>query len=399
MNILILLLLSSIAFSKTVSVKELLQLAETYSPVIQGEVSGIEASEARVKQARTLANPLFSFQGGRLRSATQGGGVMDFTLNQPLPWPGKRKSRIEGEEFLKKLSELSREEAGLMINHRVLQLSVELAAMQELTGHYSERKKTFSLIQRSLRSRPQVSPKQQVDRDLIESQITLLEKEMISLVAHKEALEAELKILTNSTFDSINFDWTKLPSIYPRDQYISMLDSSPRGQMIKFENRIAANKIEQARLEARPDIVVGVNYRKEEVAPVNHFYHGQVAIVLPILDYGQHSVATAKAEERKTQAMNQAELNRLKTDIHRLYSQCEAGKKMLSVFRVEEVRNLEKKFSRAEELFTRGLIDALTLLQIDQQVHQNIENIYLVRFDYISSLSELQQITGIKAEI
>lgn len=399
MNILILLLLSSFAFSRDISVKELLELAEAYSPQIKSEALAVNVSEARLKQAHTLANPVFSFQGGRLRTATQGGGVMDFSLNQPLPWPGKRKALIQGQEFLKKLSELSKEEAALEVSHRVLALSVELAAMQELGNHYAERKRTFALIQRSLRSRPQVSPKQQVDRDLIESQLMLMEKELIMLSAHKESLEAELKILTNAAFDSIVFNWKELPLAQPREYYLNMIDSSPKGRMIKVENQIAANRIEQARLEARPDVMVGVNYRKEEVAPVNHFYHGQFAVVIPILDHGQHSVAAARAEERKTSALNQVELNRIKTEVFRLYSRYEGGKKMMDVFRLQDLHKMEQKFSNAEGLFRKGQIDANTLLQIDQQVHSNIENIYLVRFQYISSLSELNLISGLKAEI
>lgn len=399
MNILILLLFSAFTFSKSVSVQELIQLAESYSPQIKSENLAFNASEYQAKQARVLGNPIFAFQGGRLRSGSQAGGVTDFTLSQPLPWPGRRSARIAAQEFLKKLSSLTKEQVSLEVSHRVFVSSVELAALQELEKHYIERKRTFGLIQKSLQARPQVSPRQVVDRDLIEAQINIMEKEMIDLVARKEALIWEIKILTNSTFEKVAFNWENLPTATPVENYLNLLEMSPKGRSLKVQNELAANRIEEARLEARPDILVGVNYRKEAVAPVNHFYHGQVAIVIPILDRGQNTVEAARAQERRTKAVNQLEIDNMRSEVHRLYSLYEAGKKSNEIFNFRNIHKLERRFSEAEGFFRKGLIDANTFLQIDHQLHQNIDNVYIGRSNYISSLSQLNLLTGLRPPI
>jgi outer membrane protein TolC len=399
MKILFLLLFPFLCVAQTVSVRELIQKAEHYSPQIKGQNFNRDAAESFFKQSRLISNPVFTFQGGSLKAATLAGSVTDFTLAQPIPWPGRRQARIKSQEFLLKISELSAEEAKLQISHRIFVLSAELAALQELEGHYGERKRRFGLIQTSLRSRPQVSPKQKVDRDLIESQINIMEKVMIDLLARKQSISWELKILTNSQFDRISFPWKSLPKVLDKNNYLQSLDLSPRFKKLNIEKKLAENNIEQARLEARPDILVGVNYRQENVAPVNHFYHGQVAVVIPILDRGQHTVAAAKAEKRRTEAFHNLEKDQTYSFVHQYFAEFEASKKLIEVFQLKNLSSFEKKFFTAEESFRKGFIDALTFLQIDAQVHENIDQIYLSRVTYVSSVSNLNLLVGKKPEI
>lgn len=399
MKILFLLIFPLFSLAQTVSVQELVQKAENYSPQIKGQNFNINAAESLFKQSRLISNPIFTFQGGSLKAATLAGSVTDFTLSQPVPWPGRRKARMRAQEFLVRMSELSAEEAKLQVSHRIFVISAELAALQELQGHYAERKRRFGLIQKSLRSRPQVSPKQKVDRNLIESQINIMEKIMIDLLARKESLAWELRILTNSQFDRISFPWKSLPRVLDKNNYLQSLEQSPRFKKLKIEKKLAENNIEQARLEARPDILFGVNYRQENVAPVNHFYHGQVAIVIPIIDRGQHSVAAAKAEKRRTEAFHNLEKDHTYAFVHQYFADFEASKKLVEVFQLKDLSSFEKKFFDAEESFRKGFIDALTFLQIDAQVHENIDQIYLSRVTYVSSISNLNLLVGKKPEI
>lgn len=390
---------SSLCYAGPTSIKELIERSNSYSPQIKGELFQLSASESAVRQSRLLSNPSFSYQGGVLKSGQSSGAVTDLTLNQPIPWYGKRQQRIEAQEFLLKLSELSKDEVRIAVAHRVYTMSAELAALQELERHYSERKRRFNLIEKSLHTRPQVSPKQKVDRDLIESQIMLMEKSMLDLLAKKEAILWELKIFTNSDVESVLFSWKTLPLGKSKDQYLSLLDSSPKSVRWKLEDKLATNKIEQARYEARPDIIVGLNYRNENVYPSNHFYQGQVSIVIPILDHGQHSMQLARAEQRKMTAIHAFQRDQYISLIHQYYAQFEASMKAINVFHMKNLREIESKFFDAEKSFKKGLIDAITFLQIDAQVHENIDQIYLTRVEYLTALSNLEQLVGKPPEL
>jgi hypothetical protein len=394
MIILYFIFFSALSFGKEVPVSVLMDMAESYSHRIKAESFSIKAHESSLHQSRLIANPLFSFQGGSLKSGGQRGPIMDLSLSQPFPWPGKRKTRIEFQDFALTLSKFEKMEVDLQVRHRIYVLSAELAALQELESHYAERKRRFGLIEKSLRSRPLASPKQQVDRDLIESQINLLEKGMIDLVARKEALKWEIKIFSNLDFDRVLFSWDSLPEGLKKEEFIQLVVNSPRYKKLLIQSEMAQNKINEARFEARPDILLGVNYRQENVAPVNHFYHGMVSVVIPIIDHGQHSVEAARAEKRRTDAIRSFENDQILSLIHQAFSEYEGSKKALEVFRLKNLSSLENKFLEAEKSFRKGFIDALTFLQIDSQVHENIDQIYLSRVSYVNAVSELHLLIG-----
>ena len=387
------------SFARTLSVSEILKLSENYSPQLQSEAFQIRAGEAGNRQAKLIANPFLTYQGGVLKSGTARGGITDLTINQPLPWPGRRGARIAASDFQLKLFELAKEEVKLEVLHRVYALSAEIAALQELESHYQERKRRFNLIEQSLRSRPQASPKQKADRDLIQSQISLMEKSMLDLLARKDALLWELKILTNSEFKKIEFPWKNLPQALNREDYLRLYESSPKYRRFNLEGQLAENRIEQARLEARPDITVGLNYRNENTAPKNHFYHGQVSLVIPIIDHGQHSVQVARAEQKRTLALQTYQKNELASLIHFHFSEHESSKKAIEVFQLKNISKIENKFYDAEVSFRKGFIDALTFLQIDSQIHENIDQIYLSRLSYVISLSQLNLLIGKNPEL
>lgn len=399
MNLIIFIIFSPFVFSQVLTIRDIIKMAENYSPQIRGESYGLKMSEAQLRQSRIFSNPIFTLQTGSIKSSTQSGAVADLSVNQPLPWPGKRGARVLAQKFILKLSELSLEEARLEVSHRVYVLSSELAALQELESHYAERKRRFGLIEKSLKSRPQASPKQKADRDLIESQINLMEKGMIDLVARKESLLWELRTLTNGTFDRVLFPWDSLPAALNKDQFLTLIDTSPNGKRMKIQRDLSENKIEQARLEARPDFMVGVNYRQENIAPVNHFYHGQVSVVIPIIDYGQHSVEGARAEKMRTNANHHFERNHMTSLIHQYFAEYEASIKSVEVFKLKNLRQVENKFYDAEKSFRKGFIDALTFLQVDSQVHENIDNIYLSRVEYVIALSKLNLLVGREPQI
>jgi outer membrane protein TolC len=182
--------------------------------------------------------------------------------------------------------------------------------------------------------------------------------------------------------------------VFKKEEFIQLVVNSPRYKKLLIQSEMAQNKINEARFEARPDILLGVNYRQENVAPVNHFYHGMVSVVIPIIDHGQHSVEAARAEKRRTDAIRSFENDQILSLIHQAFSEYEGSKKALEVFRLKNLSSLEKKFLEAEKSFRKGFIDALTFLQIDSQVHENIDQIYLSRVSYVNAVSQLHLLIG-----
>ncbi|MGE3608407.1 MAG: TolC family protein [Bacteriovoracaceae bacterium] len=394
MKYLIFFLIPLSGFASNIPNQRLIELAMERTPLLQSFGHKIDASTSDLKQSRILANPILTIQSGSLYSGNQKGAVTDITLNQPFPWPGRRDARIKNSEYYLKLSQLDLEEAKLSMAHRVFNLCAEVAALEELEKHRAERKRRFSLIHKFLTTRPMASPRQTVERDLMESQIKIIEKMMLEISVRKNSAYKELSILTGEEVRKVEFNWTDIAPLRPYEYFQEQKISGPRIRKIDITKSISENQVEAARLEARPDILLGVNYRQEQVAPANHFYHAQISFVLPIIDHGQHTVQSARANLRKTEALKKVELNSVETELYQAYASLDAAYKSSQLFPVSKLNEVEKNFDRAEVAFRKGQIDAMLFLQADTQIHEIIDQIFLSRLNYFAELSRMKMLIG-----
>lgn len=377
---------------------EIVTLAQQNAPAIKAFVAGRDSSQLSLKQARTLSNPVLTFQGGEVKTGEDRGSVLDFTLMQPLPWPGRRELRIKEKEFYLKISELDLDQVKLELAHRAYLLCYELAAISTIQEHNKERRERFNLISRFLASRPIASPKQVLEKDLVLSQLRLLEKLMNEVTLHRKSLERELELLTGVRNPKVKVDWKNLPRVQSREEYLANLDNSLIFKKMIQKKKISQSRVEAASLEARPDILVGVNYRQERLRPMNEFYHGQISIVIPILDNGQYSVEKAKADlKRKEVELQILELETRK-DLVNMVDKLEAAKSNLNLFPLSLPSLSEKSFLKADAAFRKGQIDVMTFIQSDSQLHENIHAVFNIRIEYLSLLSELGILTGKQLE-
>lgn len=379
--------------------KELSVIAEERAPLIKMQMENRASAISQISQSKTLANPMLTLQSGSIKSGTQSGSVMDVTLNQPLPWPGKREAAIASSEILKKITDVDLEESKILINHSVTLLSIEIASLVELEKHHVDRKKRFSLIQKFLNTRPIISPRQVIEKNLIETQIRLVENLMFELTARKSSLLNQLAVLTGEKNPQIMVDWTLVREPSSLEFYINMIEDSPRMKRTARMQEYATNRVEEARYMARPDIFVGVNYRQENVAPVNHFYHAQVGVVIPIIDRGQHTLEMAKANVRREEANKKLVTQETINLINDHYQSLWAAYRSTSMFKVSDIKTIEKRFIDAEDAFRKGRIDAMTFLQTDTQIHESIDLAYTSYVKYYSSTAQILGLTGQKLDI
>jgi outer membrane protein TolC len=140
--------------------------------------------------------------------------------------------------------------------------------------------------------------------------------------------------------------------------------------------------------------MVGVNYRQENVSPVNHFYAGQVAVVLPILDRGQHSVGTARANLKRDEANLKLTSMEVESDFTYAWENLKASKRGVELYPVSLIKESHNRFEKALDAFKKGQIDVMTFLQSDTQISENINQVYLSRLEYLESLSAIEQLIG-----
>lgn len=367
--------------------------------MIRMQMENRTASAEQVLQSGLLGNPMLSLQSGALRSAGQTGGIVDVTLSQPFLWPGKRAAEIESSRILERIAEVDVEEAQILVNHTVSLLSLELAALVELEKHNVERKRRFGLIHRFLSTRPMASPKQILEKNLIENQIRLVENSMFTVETKKLSIARQLEQLVGESNLSVQMKWKALPAPEPEKSYVRLLENSPKLKRSQKLREFAGSQVERARYLARPDIVLGLNYRQENVEPSNNFYHLNLSFVLPFLDRGQHSIEAARARARMADASNDLAIEGILLTLNQSYQGLLASYKGAELFRVSDLGAIEKRFSDAEEAFKKGLVDVTMFLQTDTQIHESIDLSFMSVVDYYRYLSQIRILTGQRMDI
>jgi len=385
--------------ARSLSPHELAGLAAERAPLIKMQIENRNAANRHTSQARLYSNPVFAVQSGSLKSGTQSGSVVDLTLSQPLPWPGKKQADINSARILEKLSETDLEESRLIVHHSVSLLGLELAALTELARHNQERKHRFSIIQKFLYSRPMASPMQIVERNLIETQIHLVETQMFDIESKKQSVTKQIEELSGEENPEIKLEWNLKQVLEPKEKYSSLLEEGIEFRRTEKMRELAVSKVDQASYLAKPDILVGVNYRQENIAPTNHFYHANVAVVIPILDRGQHSVEAARANVRREEANKKLVLMNAMNSLNRSYQALTSAHHSSQVFKVSDLKKIERQFSQAEDAFKKGRIDVTTFLQSDMQIHESIDLAYLSYINYYTALSEIKLLTGQQLDI
>ncbi|MBX9766096.1 MAG: TolC family protein [Bdellovibrionales bacterium] len=386
-------------FSRTLTPSEMAALAEARAPMIKLQIESKNAASGQVLQSELLANPMLSLQTGALKSGGQTGGVVDLTLSQPLPWPGKRAAEITSSQILEKIATVDLEESKILVNHTVSLLSIELAALVELEKHNAERKRRFSIINRFLSTRPMASPKQVLEKNLIDSQIRLVENSMYGIETRKSSIARQLEVLVGESNLSVQMKWNGLAAPESEENFVRRLENSPRLQRSQKHHELAMNKVERVRYLARPDIVLGLNYRQENVEPANHFYHLNLSIVLPLLDRGQYSLEVARANARMEEANKQMTLESSIAALNQSYQALLAAYKGTELFRISDLNAAEKRFTEAEQAFKKGRVDVTMFLQTDTQIHESIDLSFMSVVNYYRFLSQIKILTGQKLDI
>lgn len=363
---------------------------------IQAQVKDVEASKAFSEGAGLLPNPNVSLQLGHLRSGGSQGVTAEAALLQTIPFPGKRGAQKYLGEMEQKIAEVALEEAKLVIQHEATLLAIQWLVIDKEAEHLLERKRRFNLVHTYLLNHPQASPSQKIEKDLIESQIQLLEKSFVTVDEEKKTLESRLRLYAQIEGDfAIKEEW-----LVPQKALEFALDSqrSIEGNFQKKRKQLEVEKAQgqltRSKVEKLPDIGVGIGYRVENVVPSNHFYYGTLNLSIPLFDRGQYSVPEAQAKLDAQRARLEHIRRRAAQELEESLIQLRAASQIAASFPVSKAEAVEAKFDLSEQEFKKGRITTSILLQTDAQLHEILGTTYDAQLLLAQRLSKVFLLKG-----
>ena len=394
MNFLLLVLLSSQAFSMTIS--EITTIATDRSSSLSAQEMEAHALQSESFLRGRWQNPQIMGQFGTLKSGTMRGSTVEVSVSQPIPLSDKFSLRRE-------IANLALENHNRQTNffkqwvaHQSLLAAWRVHVSSELLKHGKERAKRLSLVKTYMETRPKVTIKQRVELSIINSTLIQMER-MHDLKNHEyEIAKSDLEFWLGKklTEEDIPFD---VPKDYKFFEDLK-LDTTKDIELAQAKNVAKLSKldVELASKERRPDLFLGGGYRVENVAPVNHFSYAIVGLNIPLWDTGSSRVDAAKVREKRDQKNLEETEKRLTLKHQKQIEVVRYNIEQLRRFPKKIIDQNEKSIKEAEVGFRQGLLDVNTFILAETQSHEVIDQVFVSWFSYLESLSSLQLMNGEK---
>ena len=300
-------------------------------------------------------------------------GGMETSLFHTLELGGKRTARIRQARAQVSLTQskllAAKEQVTLntvLAFYRLRQIRAELNVLQEASS-------TFSRILSRFRSRPLLSPEQEVSLSLFHMAKDEAKLQQASLVAEETNLASYLTVATGLPYSQLKrwlpppkAAWPKLNS----SEEASWLNAEVKSAQAELD--LAQTNIKLAKSKAWPDFKVGPTVEMENFTGNDQTsVGGSFSLPLPILSQNRGEIAYAKRDQLRANTNLEAVLR--KNALERL-KQVQRYQHALQGLRlVSSLGSLSAKHHEIEQFFEKGLVPSSLVTESHRQFFEIIQ--------------------------
>jgi hypothetical protein len=384
--------------STSISLKEIVNKSQQSQNFLLPLQSSVEQSEYAIQASGKLSNPFLTSQIGTLKSAGTSGSTLEFSVVQFVPLNSKLSDKKSVAQLQKDLSSLSLDEKKLWLYHQSFLNGVNLAISEIFKGHTANRQRRYSKIKSYLQNRPLLSPELKASALIIENEIKLLQRNIDEHLLDFELYSKSLCLLLSEDncaqyhAPNIVMNWSQ----WDQNQSKQTFDvrRNQEWKILNLEKEISikeANIISKQRL---PELQIGGGYRIEQVVPSNQFQYGIIGFSIPLFDTGSSAYQTASANIRTKKAFLTQKEKEIENDLLKLQEIIKNKFNQMKHFPLPLEARIEKELDELEYEFNRGRINVATFLATDQKLHDSLDLIYAIRFEYLKTLSDWYYLQG-----
>jgi cobalt-zinc-cadmium efflux system outer membrane protein len=279
---------------------------------LMAERANMGIADARILTARLRPNPEVSTEGDHLDmlgtgfNETNGGGPTEFSLRTdfPIELGGKRERRIDVAEKSKSVVELAFLDAV-----RVLTLDVRNTCVDALLARENlelARLNLESLNRIVAINATRVKAGDIPEVDLIRSRVAALQYANAVRRAELAVQEAAMRLKTvlgrslGSPAPEVAGDLQREATVLALEELrATALDSRPDLRALRLDQDRAAAELRLQLAQARPDLTIGAEYRRQQVNAQSNSLGFFVSAPLQIFNRNQGEIARARQEQRQ----------------------------------------------------------------------------------------------------
>ncbi len=373
---------------KEYTLKEIIHIAlEKYEPV-KVEEGKIREAEELAKHFAEWYNPEFSISGGKKATDSASGAEWSVGLSQKMSFSGKKRLMEEIALIEKSRAILNAAEMKLFVRYEVTRLAYEYAYHLQRKRHVANRLKRFQLINAYMAGRILVPPEKKVERAIVQTRISMLEKEVYKVDSDIASVCARLNLYTgfpSADFPKIVVRWfTKSPEL---DSDAMLRKSREVSFIVRIQKEILAAALKNKEIEERvayPDVGISLYYSDARADVHERSFGGGFSFPIPLFSRNKHAIVIAdekiKAEEQKL-IMAQ---KRASEDMKVLLARLEYINAMLTKFSLNDINDIEEKMRYTDSEFRKGRVPMQMYLEMDASSHEMLEEIFRIQLDLVT---------------
>lgn len=397
----ILILGSPAAGAETLSLDQAVSETLSSNPEIAAARSEAEAAAARIPQAKALEDPEVGVQFYDVpidtTDVTQGMEI-NYTIQQKIPFPGKRHTRKKAAAFEARGAEqrARQREFGILNDlkrtyYEIYRIDRSLTVNQELESLLKQFAGSTEEQYAAGRTTAEPALKSQVELAKIQNDTVMLEQERIMHAAHLNSLmgrEVHREIALPSTLS--------LPHLSKTEEEVADLAHEKRPELKATEMMVQGSKsrLTAARESLLPDFSLGFTYaqRPNQIDA----WSGTAMINLPVWFWGKNraEIREAKAEAHAAEAEAHAMQIHTSHEAAQNFSAVKAAEKIVENYERKTLPAVRANLEAARLAYANGKADFMTLIDATRTYRELKMDYYRSQAQLGEAFADLEKLVG-----
>ncbi len=380
------------------SIDQALELAEKYSPILQGASAQVQGARAAIQTASAYPNPRVSFSEGKQTArpiATPGipGLLQQYGISQIIELPNVRRTRIRVADLARASSEIGVDAVRLAVRAEVKHAFYEVLRRREEISHAEENLGLLEDLRRRTGVQVNVGEAAKLELTRAEAEIAIgqnaVKTARLLYVAALSALRAAVSAPLEENVvpeGSLNASVALPPLDTARS---GMLAKHPVMVQARIEVDRARAQLESEKAQRLPEFGLDAAYN---IQPDLRFSQFGFSIPIPLVNRRKGPIAEAAASITRGEAiLNQHRLE-LIAALESAYGQYLVADQQVKSFESGALRQANAAVEAAQAAYrlgARGIIEVLDAQRVLQRVKGDLLDAQFERENALVNLQEL----------
>lgn len=380
------------------SYQDIIACAEAKSPDVQSSKIEVERAATQIQVAGQWRNPDLSAETFQGRFGSESRSETDFSLSVPIELGGKISARTDVARRLVSVAEARLLETRAKVRSEVFLKLHRLRQVLHEQEIIDEAISTFSKLITQYSNRPTLSPEQRVSLSVYQLSRSDYDLKRSETVDEILALDAYFKFKVGLPIEQFKKILPESPKSWVSLKTENSKGLSPQRRIFEAELAAANAELSLARSEAWSTLSIGPSLKMlKEGGQSDSIFGLNIGFQLPLFNTNAGGKASASAGLRLAEARQNLGLREQDLRREQLLKTYEQSVRTLSTSLSH--REIEKRHSDAERLFTRGIVPSALVIEAHRTSLDLEKTRHARELKALESLLDIHTIEGTILEV